>query len=75
MSEGPIKRERDAHKPKAYSQTGNKRVCAESAGHAYCGRKNERRATSWGAVNCNDCRAAHNADERRQAHELLEVKR
>lgn len=74
MSEGPIKRERDAHKPKTYS-AGTSRVCAESAGHAYCGRKNAHRSLKWSAVTCNDCRAAHNADERAQRHELIEVKR
>lgn len=74
MSEGPIKRERESHRPKAVSTPDSKRVCAESEGRGYCGRANSKRATSWGAVTCNDCRAAHNADGGRRL-DLIEVKR
>lgn len=74
MSAGPIRAERDAHKPKTFSTPANRRVCAEQSGRAYCGRSSERRVVVWAKVSCNDCRAAHNADSRREVLELIAVR-
>lgn len=38
------------------------RVCAESAGRSYCGRRKETRAQRWDRVTCVDCRAMYRAD-------------
>ena len=67
MSEGPIKRERNAHKPVIVSTPSNKRVCARGGidpepGRGYCGRHGVKLADSWSKVTCTDCRAAHRAD-------------
>lgn len=64
MSEGPIKWEREAHKPKIISTPDAKRVCADSSGRGYCGRATPpaKRANRWDAVTCTDCRAAYRAD-------------
>lgn len=69
MSAGPIAQERQAHATPRVSTTAKDRVCAQgtsaggTAGRSYCGRSSAKRATSWFAVTCADCRAARAADE------------
>lgn len=67
MSEGPIKRERDAWKPPVVSTTDAARVCKSTRqkGRGYCGRKatGAKVATEWVDVECTDCEAAYRADE------------
>lgn len=67
MSAGPIAQERQAHAVARVSTTAKDRICAPGAGdtlgRSYCGRSSAKRATSWVAVTCADCRAAHAADE------------
>lgn len=64
MSEGPIKRARDAWKPPAVSMSNAERICAPNIdrNRAYCGRSNKRTA-EWEHVNCADCLAAARADK------------
>jgi hypothetical protein len=63
MSEGPIKRERDARTTPTTSNTGSSDVHARGAtGKAYCGRR-ATTAAAWPAVTCSDCLAARRADE------------
>ncbi len=65
MSEGPIKREREAWKPLAVSTTNAARVCAPSAtvGRGYCGRRSAPVSrASLDEVTCADCIAALVAD-------------
>lgn len=65
MSEGPIKRWRDAHKPGSVSTPYAHRLCAPDIdkGRASCGWKNPR-TDVWERVTCSDCAAARRADER-----------
>lgn len=63
MSDGPIKRERDAHRPVKVSTPDARRVCAKTEARGYCGRsKNVKLADRWADVTCTDCRAAYRAD-------------
>lgn len=63
MSEGPIQRWRDAHKPHLVSTPDAHRVCAPGEpGRSYCGRK-DFPTEVWGKVTCADCHAARRADE------------
>lgn len=67
MSEGPIKREREAWEPPRVSTPNKDRVCfrAESSlPVTYCGRRPVRVTADLAAVNCADCTAALRADER-----------
>jgi hypothetical protein len=67
MSEGPIKRERDAWKPPVVS-TGTARTTIHAYGgpmRAYCGRKGGVTGAIIGTfeqVTCSDCLAAQEAD-------------
>lgn len=69
MSEGPIKRERDAWKPKEVSTPDAHRVCMVSepgSKRSYCGRSKASRVglvTDWADVECADCDACRRADE------------
>lgn len=63
MSEGPIKRERDAWKPVEASTPDVQRVCMGVKGRGYCGRRSGRLVGDWAAVSCADCIAARRADE------------
>lgn len=69
MSEGPIKREREAWKPPVVSTTAKDRVCADgkglnaTLGKSYCGRSSAKRVEEWAEVTCADCHAARRADE------------
>ncbi|WP_291053681.1 hypothetical protein [Herbiconiux sp.] len=63
MSEGPIKRAREAHASPLTSNTGSSAVHAPGeAGKAYCGRR-AATAAAWTQVTCSDCHAARRADE------------
>lgn len=62
MSEGPIKRERDAHRPVKVSTPDAHRVCAKSEARGYCGRASKKLVERWAQVTCTDCRAAYRAD-------------
>lgn len=62
MSEGPIKRERDAHKPPRVSTADSYRRCMRHDGRGYCGRRSAPLADTWEATTCADCRAAGRAD-------------
>lgn len=64
MSEGPIKREREAWKPTTVSTPDAHRVCkSHHERGTYCGRVSARRRTNdWTEVVCADCVAAANAD-------------
>lgn len=67
MSEGPIKRERDAWKPITVSTTDAARVCmaTKERGRGYCGRaaKGSKVTAEWADVECSDCVAAFRADK------------
>lgn len=63
MSEGPIKRGRDAWKPPVVSTTAKDRVCLNVEGRSYCGRKNKNTTAVWAHCTCADCHAARRADE------------
>lgn len=43
------------------------RICAptpeNTKGRGYCGRSNDRTEKHWGAVTCQDCKAARRADD------------
>lgn len=65
MSEGPIKREREAFgKRDRVSTTDKARVCMRGpAPKGYCGRGSAKTlAAVWADVTCEDCRAAGRAD-------------
>jgi hypothetical protein len=62
MSEGPIKREREAHKPPRVSTADSYRKCYRAADRGYCGRRSAPLVTTWEATTCADCRAAARAD-------------
>lgn len=65
MSEGPIKRERDAWKPPSVSTSTSARLCfANTVTSSYCGRRplQGHRTTNWDDVTCADCHAARRAD-------------
>lgn len=71
MSEGPIKRERDAWKPPKVSSTDTERVCYQKLGHkAYCGRQAKVAFDDWSKVTCSDCLAAKRADDEAAARAL-----
>ena len=65
MSEGPIKREREAYKPPIVSTTNAARVCirAMGTGRALCGRRSAPLTDEWAKTTCADCVAAARADE------------
>lgn len=64
MSEGPIKREREAWKPVPASTPDARRVCFKSLleRRGYCGRVPQVSFDDWGKVTCADCLAARRAD-------------
>ncbi len=65
MSEGPIKREREAFSKRENVSTSDAhRVCARGSGViGYCGRTSAKiRSTNWDDVTCADCRASARAD-------------
>lgn len=67
MSNGPISRERETHKPPKVTIADKDRVCARSEGRGYCGRRSAPLATAWAKVTCPDCKAAYRADGGRVA--------
>ena len=67
MSAGPIKREREAHRPAIVSTTDVARICMRNpdTNAAYCGRKARKPLVSeWALAVCADCAAAARADGR-----------
>ena len=65
MSDGPIKRDREARRAPTVSTTEKDRVCMAVDGRAYCGRslKSGKATGEWSSVVCADCQAARRADE------------
>lgn len=63
MSAGPIAQERRGYLAAAATTTKAERVHAAHEGRRYCGARAGNVTPSWDRVTCENCLAAHRADE------------